>query len=108
MVLFVDGPLRGELREIDHAPIVHRLTPPDGPLSDPSGELIFQYTIHRYRLCTHTIRLGSIHGDVGSVSPEDIWDVIASVGARMAAEPEPPLDTYSARSQLITEDRPHP
>ena len=88
-VLFIDGPLAGDLRGIaehERNDIVIPIPPKVTVDSyDSEIELITKrYYVHQFQLCGYRINIASIHSVTDAIDPRDVFDNIVSAKAREA------------------------
>jgi len=80
--LFIDGPARGELRDIGlhSTEVVLERT---SVLTEPTE---WVYHVHHFRLLNRVIRIASIQLDIQKIKDNDVFEMIASDKAKDAAE----------------------
>jgi hypothetical protein len=94
-VVFVDGPLKGQVRCVESGPAYTEENQPLEPYH-PGAELSPYgvttepkfYTIHTYSILGRRIRVGSIHLDSDHISWMDMFDALISDNAKKAVNPE--------------------
>ena len=79
--LLIDGPARGELRDIERysTKVLERTS----VLTEPTE---WVYHVHHFRLLNRVIRIASIQLDIQKIKDNDVFEMIASDKAKDAAE----------------------
>lgn len=79
IVVFVDGPLKGQVRDLPNGSPPMYMAPAQDPATAPR-----KYTLHMYLFCGKKLRIGSVHYENHDVSLDDMFEVLVSDMAKLA------------------------
>jgi len=85
-VLFIDGPVKGELHNIEDLNNIVIPVPPKITVNDEIYLINVKYYIHTFQLCGYHICLGSTQVMTGNIDPYDVYSHVVSEKARMATK----------------------
>jgi hypothetical protein len=85
VILFVDGPARGTVRDIPSSPYIMLAIKPENIPNAVDFEQIV-YHVHKFIICGRMLRLASTHTLVDDIDESAVYDLIVSDVAKECAD----------------------